>query len=319
MADTTTEGLNEEFQTALLALVAASGGQIWINSGYRSVERQGQLFDEAVRKYGSPEAARKYVAPPGSSNHNHGLAADLGGNLELAHQLAPQFGLSFPMDWEPWHIEPPWARQERGADYKNSQTTPPLGRTADDTPYGSLAHQLQVFQALVKGEDISRLDAFGTAGAVDPATGLPAAGGESGGAPGAGGRAEPSALYAALVAAGLDPTHAAAFVAVAGRESNYDVGAHNGNAGTGDDSYGLFQINLLGGMHSQYSPEMLTTVDGAAQAAAEMFQTSGTHPWGPYKGVSWLAGTEDHWATASAASGGQVSVQQIAELMEEGL
>lgn len=320
MADTTTEGLNPEFQASLMALIAASNGAIWINSGYRSVERQQQLWDAKLAEFnGNVEEARKYVAPPGHSNHNFGLAADLGGDLKLAHQLAPQFGLSFPMDWEPWHIEPPWARQERGADYKHSQTTPPVGRVADDTPYGSLGHQLQVFQALIRGEDVSRWDATGSAASGDLTSGLGAAGGESGAGAGAGGGATPSALYQALVAAGLDPVHAAAFVAVAGRESGYRPDAHNGDASTGDNSYGLFQINLLGGMHSQYSPEMLTTLEGSAKAAAEMYQTGGTHPWGPYKGVSWLSGTDKYWQTAADASGGQVSVQQISDLMDEGL
>lgn len=99
------DGLETSFAQRLQDLVNASGGRIWIVSGYRSVEEQEALWAEAVAQYG-PDEARNWVAPPGKSNHNRGFAADLDGDLDLAHQLAPQFGLSFPMGHEPWHIEP---------------------------------------------------------------------------------------------------------------------------------------------------------------------------------------------------------------------
>jgi len=98
-------GLDDDFNTRLGQLEKAVPG-LSVTSGYRSVAEQTKLFNAAVQKYGSVEAARKYVAPPGRSNHNRGLAADLSGNLELAHRLAPQYGLTFPMSWEPWHVEP---------------------------------------------------------------------------------------------------------------------------------------------------------------------------------------------------------------------
>lgn len=111
------KGLNAEFNTALSALVKASGGKVKINSGYRSVERQTQLWNEALKKYGSPEAARKWVAPPGKSNHNHGLAADLGyadaETRKWVHSNAAKYGLVFPLGNEPWHIEPVSARKKR--------------------------------------------------------------------------------------------------------------------------------------------------------------------------------------------------------------
>jgi hypothetical protein len=98
-------GLVPNFDTALNKLIAASGGRVQMRSGYRSVEEQTRLWNDALKKYGSPEAARKWVAPPGKSNHNRGLAADLSGDLKWAHANAPKFGLYFPMEWEPWHIE----------------------------------------------------------------------------------------------------------------------------------------------------------------------------------------------------------------------
>jgi hypothetical protein len=95
-------------------------GSVTINSGYRSVERQQQLWLEALKKYGSPEAARKWVAPPGSSQHNKGNAADLGYGSDAArqwvHQNAGNFGLSFPLANENWHIEDADARGKQNAD-----------------------------------------------------------------------------------------------------------------------------------------------------------------------------------------------------------
>lgn len=82
---------------------------ISITSGYRSPERQKQPFEEAVRKYGSEQEARKYVAPPGRSQHNSGEALDLRFDTPEAtayiHKNASRYGLHFPMPWEPWHIE----------------------------------------------------------------------------------------------------------------------------------------------------------------------------------------------------------------------
>jgi hypothetical protein len=116
------------FAAALQAFIAASGGRITITSGYRSNERQAQLFAAAVDRYGSEEAARRWVAPPGHSNHNRGVAADLGfanaAAREWAHQNAAAFGLHFPMSWEPWHIEPISAR---GSSSRDAYTTPPDG------------------------------------------------------------------------------------------------------------------------------------------------------------------------------------------------
>lgn len=104
------EGLAPGFSSALQRLIAAAPGRITISSGYRSPERQQQLWDQALAKYGDPEVADNWVARPGKSNHNHGIAADLGfENDEVrswVHANAGKFGLHFPMGHEPWHIEP---------------------------------------------------------------------------------------------------------------------------------------------------------------------------------------------------------------------
>ena len=69
---------NQGFGTNLVPFMDAAkeaGHNISIYSGYRSDEHQGRLYQDALEKYGSPAAARKWVAPPGKSQHNHGTAA----------------------------------------------------------------------------------------------------------------------------------------------------------------------------------------------------------------------------------------------------
>jgi hypothetical protein len=114
----TFSGMQPAFSSALSNMFSSAPPEIQQNlrvmSGYRSPERQAQLWQGALAKYGSPEAARKWVAPPGRSQHNHGDAADLKylnpSALEWAKANAPKFGLSFPLSNENWHVELAGAR-----------------------------------------------------------------------------------------------------------------------------------------------------------------------------------------------------------------
>ena len=64
------------------------------------------------------------------------------------------------------------------------------------------------------------------------------------------------------------------------KESGGDPSSHNDNPATGDDSYGLFQINLYGRLaESRPSPEELLDPEKNIQFAAQVFQSSGWHPW----------------------------------------
>lgn len=103
-------GMNPALEKALSQMMAASGGQVSIGSGYRSVQEQQELWEAALEKYGDPEIADNWVARPGTSNHGRGTAADLrftnDAARQWAHENAARFGLYFPMDHEPWHIEP---------------------------------------------------------------------------------------------------------------------------------------------------------------------------------------------------------------------
>jgi secretion/DNA translocation related TadE-like protein len=93
------EGLQPFFITRLVCLFDQVPG-LWIVSGFRTREEQAALYEE------KPDLA----APPGHSNHELGLAADLGypspAAETSAHAAAPGCGLEFPMSYEPWHVEP---------------------------------------------------------------------------------------------------------------------------------------------------------------------------------------------------------------------
>ena len=54
----------------------------------------------------------------------------------------------------------------------------------------------------------------------------------------------PPAIYAVMVQAGFPKEVATTMTAIALRESAGVMTAHNGDATTGDDSYGLLQINM---------------------------------------------------------------------------
>lgn len=147
--------MNSRFSTALADMLAAAPPEIQsklrISSGYRSVERQTQLFEAALTKYGSPAAARRWVAPPGHSMHNHGFAADLKylspAARHWAHANAERFGLVFPLSNENWHVELAGAR--------DGNVAPDLGGatvlTAALTP-GATAKRAAVSPAAARAE-----------------------------------------------------------------------------------------------------------------------------------------------------------------------
>lgn len=75
--------------------------------------------------------------------------------------------------------------------------------------------------------------------------------------------------------------------AIAMAESGGNANAHNGNAGTGDNSYGLFQINMLGGMgperRRQYGLSSNDALFDALTNAKVAYKMShGGTNWGPW-------------------------------------
>lgn len=130
-------GMNPGFASSLQNMFSNAPPEIQqhlrMTSGFRSPERQQQLWDEALVKYGSEAEARKWVAPPGRSHHNHGTAADLKYldpvAQKWAHDNAAQYGLHFPLANEPWHVEP-----------MGSRDNPPglMAQVTEQTPHPGL-------------------------------------------------------------------------------------------------------------------------------------------------------------------------------------
>jgi hypothetical protein len=106
--------LNARFLVARVAAQKA-GYDINVTSGYRSLERQKYLFQQAVCKNGSIAEASKWVLPPEKSNHPWGLAIDI--NYGISGTKARQstawldrngykYGLCRRYENEWWHFEP---------------------------------------------------------------------------------------------------------------------------------------------------------------------------------------------------------------------
>lgn len=158
--------MDPDFEGRLNALIAASDGAVWIESGDRDTETQTRLWNEAVAKYG-PEEARNWVAPPGHSNHEKGIAVDLGGDLELAARLAPQFGLYRPMSWEPWHFEPVGSRSDDPSAYTDKPINPSaLVRGTRTRDYGDVLSQ--IFNVRGMSAPTSSADISLSRGGTDP-------------------------------------------------------------------------------------------------------------------------------------------------------
>lgn len=101
--------IETEFAGALAALAKSNGSPIYIESGYRSTAEQQILWDKRkVEHPGEPdEETRRWVAYPGKSMHQLGLAADVKGYATtLGNDELLPFGLWKPLSNEPWHIEP---------------------------------------------------------------------------------------------------------------------------------------------------------------------------------------------------------------------
>lgn len=146
-------GMKPPLQAGLAAMLRDAPPDIQktlgIFSGYRSPERQAQLWEAAKIKYGSEDAARKWVAPPGRSKHNEGDAADLSFDgagttskltpagkaaQEWAHANAAKYGLSFPLANEPWHVEAAGARGGNNGASPSASTDP-------DSVFGRMIHR----------------------------------------------------------------------------------------------------------------------------------------------------------------------------------
>lgn len=123
---TVSRALNEAL-VALFEAAKADGIELVLSSGYRDYGFQASLYQQQVKKVGAKEANR-WVAKPGESEHQTGLAVDITAEsvglkltqdfeqteeFEWLKQHAPDYGfiLRYPQDkesetgysYEPWH------------------------------------------------------------------------------------------------------------------------------------------------------------------------------------------------------------------------
>lgn len=98
----------------LAAFTAARTEALWrhgqligLTSGYRDPVVQQRLFDEEVRRSGSPASARMLVLPPAESNHVKGIALDVRPRegARWLEEHGARYDLYRIHDNEWWHFE----------------------------------------------------------------------------------------------------------------------------------------------------------------------------------------------------------------------
>ena len=116
-----------EALTEFVEAARAEGLSVYLSSGYRGYDEQSYLYNRKVSQYGE-EQAKKIVAPPGTSEHQTGLACDITDkyyefkdssleNTELYKWMSKNcqdygFIVRYPADkgeetgiiYEPWHF-----------------------------------------------------------------------------------------------------------------------------------------------------------------------------------------------------------------------
>ena len=95
---------------AAKSAAAMEGVTLYITSGFRSQARQGVLFANAIKKYGSETEAAKWVLPAHSSHHPQGLAIDVNypkdpAGAKWLEENGARFGLCRVYANEWWHFE----------------------------------------------------------------------------------------------------------------------------------------------------------------------------------------------------------------------
>jgi len=284
------------------------------------------------------------AAPPGRSMHEIGLAVDMVGDISWMNANASKFGLKHfgGVNGEPWHVQPanlpnsrakyeaqgaPWGTDGAFIDdgetvnlaaYMGDGGTSTTAATSDmyaiyaslGIAGGTISDKIEAQRA----QALSRLQSSTTTATTYSSE-----------------RSRPShvrgstrkvnvdrKLTGAEVAAyaykaGFRGQDLVKIVAIAGRESSWRTGAYNPDRSTGDDSYGLTQINMLGQMGTNRlrsfgisKPEDLYDPEVNMRAARVLFQSNSVpfYHWGPYKGMDPLYNTDMGAATSAVQAAG---------------
>ncbi|GAA0939072.1 D,D-peptidase/D,D-carboxypeptidase VanY-N [Nonomuraea longicatena] len=126
-----TDGTLAAFTAARTEALWRHGQLIGLTSGYRDPHVQQRMFDEEVRRTGSPASARTLVLPPAESNHVKGVALDVrpheGARWLEEHGARHDLYRIYDNEW--WHFEyrpdrggrPPRRRPHPGVVYLRSR------------------------------------------------------------------------------------------------------------------------------------------------------------------------------------------------------
>lgn len=161
-------GANDQFTERLSYALGAMPEDVrksfMITSGFRTPEQQQKLWDAS-------DKTGHMVARPGHSQHGMGNAFDIGAGAarDWLHQHGAEYGLKFPMSYEPWHIETaetrggqafnaPWAGGgTQVAGVMNAQGAAPEApiQTANATEAGTQAFN-EAFAAQQQADDAGK-------------------------------------------------------------------------------------------------------------------------------------------------------------------
>ncbi len=298
MADT--ENIEAGFWSRWQTFIAAAPGSMSISSGYRSPQQQAKLYE--LYKAGKGNLA----APPGKSNHNHGLAMDISFSSpavqQWAHSNAAAYGLAFPIGSEPWHIEPLGLRSNQydpGAAHGMGQSS----RGGVTVPVDNLAQRAQSIQSMILGTpSVIGEGQMGPSQVFQEGAGTEGTGTEGAGVGTVSGSGIDTLVQAGR-AAGFEGEDLVTMVAIGMAESGGNPASQN--LTHPDHSIGLWQINQLAHRGQFGSDEALMDPVTNANAARSLHSQRGFQPWSAYTNGAYQQFMGQAQTAVSQAGGGQ--------------
>jgi hypothetical protein len=279
-------GLNPKMQERLLKMFAANP-KIGFGGGTRSSSQQEAMFRSRYKKTNTKtpifwegsyweHTSGAPAAPPGRSMHEIGLAADLTGDMSWISAHASEFGLKnfAQVNGEPWHVQPTELPNSR-RDYEASGSPWGGERSTEKLPAGVSTPEVLGDVGSAKSSYAGGASTLNTHSgmsiseiiAVTHSENVARLGGGSGiatvrksgaaGTPAVASSASSSAIPKGTTLSGVEVARVAYeagfrgqalidWVGIAMRESHGNSLAHNPKPP--DDSFGLWQINMLGAL-----------------------------------------------------------------------